>query len=124
MIPKAEKLWQEYLIEPTEDEGNPMKTHNWDEVKRERFSEEELEELDRQVDEELVKLTLQQLRKELGLTQEELAEVMDVSQPELSRVERGKNPLLATLRRYVEALGGELEVQVVIGDKRVTLREF
>ena len=101
-----------------------MKTHRWEEIKDRDFTEEEIEDLEQEIDDELVRMTLQELRKDLGLTQEQLATVMDLSQPELSRVERGKNPLLATLRRYVEALGGELEVQVVLGDKRVTLREI
>ncbi len=98
-----------------------MKT--WKDLKEEVLTDEQIEKVDRRVEVELARMTLQEIRKELGLTQEELAEVMNLSQPELSRVERGKNPLLATLRRYVEALGGELEVQVVFGEKRITLHE-
>lgn len=96
----------------------------WQQLKEETMTSDQIERVDRRVDEELARMTLQELRKDLGLTQEQLAKIMDLSQPELSRVERGNNPLLATLRRYVEALGGKLEVQVVLGEKRVTLNEI
>jgi hypothetical protein len=56
-----------------------------------------------------------------GRTQAELAELAEMTQSALSRIERrGDNPVNA-LRRYVEALGGELEVVAVLGNKRVTL---
>ena len=90
----------------------------WSEVKEETLTEEQRERVDERVREELVKITLAELRNEFGFTQSELAEIMDVSQPELSRLERSRNPMLATLRRYVEALGGELEVSVVFEGKR------
>lgn len=96
-----------------------MNVKSWNSLKRKRFSEDEIEELDQQVAEDLAQMTLQEIRRALGLTQDQLAELMELSQPELSRIERGKNPLLSTLRRYVEALGGELEVTAVFGDKRV-----
>ncbi len=40
----------------------------------------------------------------------QLAEALDVAQSEISRIERRNDVLLSTLRRYVRALGGELEV--------------
>ena len=70
---------------------------------------------------EVLEMNLQELRKAVGKTQEELAEVLDLSQGELSQTERREDHLLSTLRRYVEALGGELEVVAHVGDKRVRL---
>jgi DNA-binding XRE family transcriptional regulator len=70
---------------------------------------------------EVLEMNLQELRKAAGKTQEELAEVLDLSQGELSQAERREDHLLSTLRRYVEALGGELEVVAHVGDKRVRL---
>ena len=62
-----------------------------------------------------------ELRKALGLTQEEAASGSDMTQSELSRLERRDDHLVSTLRRYVEGLGGELEITAVVGDKRVRL---
>jgi hypothetical protein len=44
------------------------------------------------------------------------------SRSEISKIENREDWLLSTLRRYVEALGGELEVVAVLGDKRLRLR--
>ena len=55
---------------------------------------------------------LRQLRKGQGLSQEQLAERMGVSQRRVSAIERGKvdRSEIATIRAYVTALGGELEL--------------
>ncbi len=44
-----------------------------------------------------------------------------MTQAELSRFERREDRKLSTLRKYVEALGGELEIAAVFGNKRITL---
>ena len=94
----------------------------WSEVRQTRLTTEELEEVDRRVQYELAVMTIQELRRHRNLTQVELAAALDVSQPELSRLENSHNPLLATVRRFVEALGGELEVTVRFPDgERVKL---
>jgi transcriptional regulator with XRE-family HTH domain len=71
--------------------------------------------------EELRSLTLRQLREEAGKTQVEMADLVEVTQSALSRMERREDNPMDALRRYVEALGGELEVVAVIGNKRVKL---
>jgi transcriptional regulator with XRE-family HTH domain len=67
-------------------------------------------------------MNLRAMREALGKTQEELARLIDMSQAELSRAERREDHLVSTLRRYVEALGGELEVIATFPDKRVRLQ--
>jgi hypothetical protein len=44
-----------------------------------------------------------------------------MTQSELSRIESRNDHLTSTLRRYVEALGGQLEVTAVFGTRRVKL---
>ena len=63
---------------------------------------------------------LRELRERLDLTQVELAKRLDVSQNRVSKIEHGdiERSQLDTLRRYVEAVGGELSVEVSIGDER------
>jgi DNA-binding XRE family transcriptional regulator len=64
---------------------------------------------------------LSDLRESLEVTQTSLAETMDVSQENISRIERQHDLYLSTLRRYVEALGGHLEVIAVFPERRVSL---
>ena len=59
-------------------------------------------------------IRLQLAREAAGVTQEELAERMHMTQPALSRFERRPNITMSVLQRYVEALGGKLEVNVVL----------
>jgi hypothetical protein len=47
-----------------------------------------------------------------------------MDQGQLSRLERQDDMRVSTLCRCVEALGGKLEVAVVLGDKRFSIRGF
>jgi DNA-binding XRE family transcriptional regulator len=66
-------------------------------------------------------LALAELRKVTGVTQQELAARLDMTQANVSRIEHERDIYLSTLRHYVEALGGELEISAVFGDHRVKL---
>ena len=53
-------------------------------------------------------MTLCELRKALQLTQASVARELGISQDAISRLERRSDLLLSTLRRTVEAMGGDL----------------
>ena len=55
---------------------------------------------------------LAEVRRAQSRTQRQLAEAMGVSEPRVSQIEHGEldNIAMATLRSYVEALGGRLRV--------------
>ncbi len=61
---------------------------------------------------------VRELRKLSDLSQVELAERRNVRQDWVSRIEHGdiERAKLDTLRRYVELVGGELRVDVHVGD--------
>lgn len=67
-------------------------------------------------------LTLADLRRLRGLTQVEVAAAAGMDQSELSKAERRTGHRVSTLQRYVEALGGRLEVFARFGSKRVRLK--
>lgn len=68
-------------------------------------------------------MRLRELRKIAGVTQASLAKRLKVSQGQISETENREDVLVSTLRRYVAALGGEIEVVARFGDKslRVSL---
>lgn len=70
---------------------------------------------------EILDYNLAELRRWRACTQHQLAEMLDVAQPAVSRIEHTVDAHLSTLRAYVEALGGTLEVAAVFGDERVPL---
>jgi len=58
--------------------------------------------------------SLQDIRKALGITQEELAGKLRLKQTNISQLESRDDMHLSTLRKYVEALGCELEINIRI----------
>ncbi|MGX1161300.1 helix-turn-helix protein [Arthrobacter sp. SLBN-100] len=66
---------------------------------------------------------LRELREASELTQVELAGRLHVSQNRVSRIEHGDidRAQVDTLRKYVEALGGRLRVEVELGDQRIQI---
>ncbi len=55
-------------------------------------------------------MPLHELRAALEMSQKHLAEVLHVDQPAISRMERRTDMMLSTLARFVEAMGGNLEL--------------
>lgn len=96
-----------------------MSTRTWNSVKLARFGARGSERA--RAEEEIRELTLRELRQGLDVTQAELAHLAEMTQSELSRLESRSDHRISTLRRYVEALGGEIEITAVIGKKRVKL---
>src|SRR6266571_403180 len=64
-------------------------------------------------------LALSELRADQGVTQTDLARVLGVSQTNISRIEHENDVYVSTLRSYVEALGGRLELRAVFSDRDV-----
>ncbi|MBX9772759.1 MAG: helix-turn-helix domain-containing protein [Candidatus Obscuribacterales bacterium] len=55
-------------------------------------------------------MSLRELRKARELSQETLAEVLGMKQGDLSKFERRADAYLSTIRRYVVAMGGSLDL--------------
>ena len=75
-----------------------------------------------QRDQYITEYSLFNLRKELEVSQAELADALQISQPSVQRIEsRGLDTKLRTLKKYVEALGGEISLLVNLpsGEGRV-----
>ncbi len=103
-----------------------MKVYKARDIAVEKLGEARVREIERQARAELAKehleANLRAVREMAGKTQVEVAREAGISQAELSRNESAGDHLVSTLRRYVEALGGELEILARFGDKTVKLR--
>lgn len=58
----------------------------------------------------LGELLLSEIRELVGKSQRQVAEALGIKQPSLSKLEKQADMQISTLRRIVNALGGELEV--------------
>ena len=65
------------------------------------------------VREELQRMALDELRNAKQLTQADMAELLNVPQSSISRIEQRTDMYLSTLRNYVQAMGGVLQIQAV-----------
>jgi predicted XRE-type DNA-binding protein len=66
---------------------------------------------------------LRELREAQGLTQTQLAGLLHVSQNRVSALERGQveHTQVDTLRRCIDALGGQLRIEADLGDERIQI---
>jgi len=67
-------------------------------------------------------LGLQELRKSKQVTQEQVAERLGGKQVYVSRLEKRTDMKLSTLREYVKAIGGDLQLVVTFPEGSVRLR--
>jgi transcriptional regulator with XRE-family HTH domain len=97
-----------------------MAIHRFKDLKH-KMSRERQDGLRQEAEAEVLEMDLRGLRELLGKTQEEIAALIQRSQSQVSETERRQDVRLSTLRSYVEALGGELELVANFGDKRIRL---
>lgn len=62
-------------------------------------------------------MTLRDVRKARALTQERMAELLSIGQDSVSRLEKRSDLLLSTLRSYLAAMDGDLELVVRFKDR-------
>jgi transcriptional regulator with XRE-family HTH domain len=101
-----------------------MAGHTKYSVLRNRMSPERRARIDRAVRKELERMLLVELRKLSGMTQVQLAKALGIKQPTLSQLESQDDMQISTLRRIIEALGGELEIIATLPTGRIALSQF
>ena len=72
----------------------------------------------------LAEMPLHELRRARQLSQEQLAEELGASQPEISKIEHRTDMYVSTLRRFVEAMGGKLEIIAQFPDGTIRITQF
>jgi transcriptional regulator with XRE-family HTH domain len=72
----------------------------------------------------LGELLLSEIRERAGKSQRQVADALGIKQPSLSKLEKQSDMQISTLRRIVNALGGELEVSARFPGGTVTIEPF
>ncbi|MEI8083004.1 MAG: helix-turn-helix domain-containing protein [Actinomycetes bacterium] len=102
----------------------PAQARGWSEVRDSRRPrEEQVAAYREQFLDEVRSYSLREVREEAGLTQVQLAERMNVTQPSVSALERGEMDKagLVTIKAYVEALGGTVQIVAQFGDQHFVI---
>jgi hypothetical protein len=69
-------------------------------------------------------MSLSELRQIKNLSQHNLAASMNKKQPNLSKMERNADMYVSTLRMFIEAMGGNLEIIAHFPDEEVRINQF
>ena len=69
-------------------------------------------------------MSLAELRKARKLTQDALSQTLQVGQPAIAKLEKRTDMYVGNLRRFVEAMGGELEIVAHFPDGDVKITNF
>jgi transcriptional regulator with XRE-family HTH domain len=65
-----------------------------------------------------------EIRAQTGKSQEDIARALGIKQPSVSKMEKQSDMQISTLRRIVEAMGGELEVVVRLPQGSFCIKQF
>lgn len=69
-------------------------------------------------------MTLAELRQARQLTQETIGATLQVGQPAIAKIEKRTDMYVGNLRRFVEAMGGEMEIVARFAEGDVTITNF
>lgn len=72
----------------------------------------------------LTALYLNELRQARELSQEQLANRLHVRQASVSKLERKTDMYISTLRHFIRAMGGDLEISAIFPDRVIKIKQF
>src|SRR5580704_6749529 len=69
-------------------------------------------------------MDLAEVRRALKLSQDEIAQTLHIGQGSVAKIEKRADMYVSTLRRFIEAMGGELEIVARFADHSVKIKNF
>ena len=91
---------------------------------RKKMNPKVLAAAEKKAQEMMASMPLQELRHARQLSQEQLAEALHVQQASISKLERRTDMYISTLRNFIRAMGGELEINAVFPEGVVAIDQF
>ena len=65
-----------------------------------------------------------EVRRAMKLSQEELAAILHINQASVAKMEKRTDMYIGTLRRFIQAMGGELEIVARFPDRQIRIDQF
>ncbi|HSW75724.1 MAG TPA: XRE family transcriptional regulator [Candidatus Saccharimonadales bacterium] len=93
-------------------------------ILREKMSKSAQEAAAAKTQQMLKEMPLQELRQAHQMSQERLAQLLATKQANVSRMERRTDMYISTLRSYIEAMGGQLDIVARFPDGDVYINQF
>ncbi len=97
--------------------------NKWSKLKND-LSVERVEAIDNQVAIELAEMPLNKIRNARHLTQKQVAQELSINQAAVSKIENQTDMHIKTLGRFIEAMGGKLELVATFPEGKVKISEL
>jgi len=97
--------------------------HKWKDIRR-KLSPEQEEKTRRYVRSVVEAVSLNQLREARKLTQANLASMLGINQGSVSKMEKRTDMYVSTLRNFIEAMGGQLQIRAIFPEGEVLIEQF
>ena len=69
-------------------------------------------------------MALAGVRKAMQLSQEELAAILNINQASVAKMEKRTDMYIGTLRRFIQAMGGELDIVARFPDRQIRIDQL
>ena len=101
-----------------------VKTKKWRDLVKKTMSRERQARVRKMTEEMLAGLPLAEVRRARELSQEQIAETLMMPQGNVSKFERRVDMYVSTLRRYIQAMGGDLDIIARFPDAEIRIDLF
>jgi transcriptional regulator with XRE-family HTH domain len=101
-----------------------VKTKKWRDLVNKTMSPERQARVREITEEMLAGLPLAEVRRARELSQEQIAETLRMPQGNVSKFERRVDMYVSTLRRYIQAMGGDLDIIARFPDAEIRIELF
>ncbi len=72
----------------------------------------------------IAEMPLEEMRTARNITQTHLASLLQITQASVSKMEKRTDMYVSTLRSFVQAMGGELEIRAIFPEGTVKIDQF
>lgn len=91
---------------------------------RDKMTPERLARVEARTQQRLAEMPLHELRLAVKLSRETLRQILELPQSSISKIEHQTEMYMSTLRRYVEAAGGDLEIRAIMPTGTVIISQL
>ncbi len=93
-------------------------------ILKDRLPAESKEKIEERVQIALKDMPLAELRQARQFTQQQIAKTLKIKQASVSKMENQTDMYLSTIRKYIEAMGGELEIIAKFPEGSIKVEKF
>ena len=115
--------WWDSLDEGEEREMKRIRTRPYREL-RANMSPASRAKAEKRANEMLSDMPLCEVRHAREMSQKHLAEILRINQASVSKLERRTDMYISTLRSFIEAMGGQLEIKAIFPDGAIRISQF